>query len=275
VQVAIAKHYLTIGQYEKSLSYALAASRETRGDGTFVAAECYEYLRDWARAERWFKEGSQYGHAADLTTWYEFCIRTGYGNTNLARARALGVLGDEDTEKSPEAAQPAAVAYWYLVDDRPRRALPELRKSLERTHDPHDGLHAALVAHQLRSSDERDLALRETISSGGEFQVDGHPREQLLELAKLLQAAWNKRGGKLDSETIERLAAAAPTPAERGNVWYFAGRFAELAGDRAAARRDYARCVRVPARTVNRTLACARLREWGVEPNNLPLDSKQ
>jgi tetratricopeptide (TPR) repeat protein len=276
VQVKIARHFIRLGQFDRALPYAAASARTGSSAAALTAAECHEYLRQYAKAEQYLRGSTDSYPEAPPLQWLQFCLRTGHGDLPAARAAALEIVEeaaqspDTDNADSSQPSELSWIAQFFLLDGQHAKALDSFELSYKSDFNVFDALHAALLAEQLGKHYARDSALRLIAKKGPSDESKGRVRAEMIEFARLWQNSLSPTGGPLDPATLDKLLANAPL-SERLSLLYFVARWLELRGDRASARRYLIDCASIPIPKLNRTLACMALRRRGQEPNDLPL----
>ncbi len=281
VRVQIARFFMSKRNYQQAILYADAAADSGSDNGMIAAAECNEYAKNWAGAERHFQSISEESRDGMKTTWLQYCMRTGYGDLLGARQMALESL--DENRSSTTRIQIAALGHFYLLDNQPAKAIGWLRRANAKQVNPYDALHIALAAMQLGNTKVRDQALKDAVEKGGSFLYENHSRPEMMRIARLFQKSLatetpgtrllqkslaTQTPGRLEQRTIDRAIHTA-SDREKTNIYYFIGRFLELTGDPATAHGYYQKCAAAPVLKTNRTMACLRLRERGYEPNDV------
>jgi tetratricopeptide (TPR) repeat protein len=264
VHATIARHFIQLGQLTRALPYAEQAAESGLFDGSLAAAECHEYAKNWPLAEKYYRQADERFDGSGAVNWLQFCIRTGYGSANAARARAAEAASEISNNATADAL--ARAGYIHLLLGQPRTALRWLRRSVDKGCDAGTALHLCLLAIEQKQPPAAEAAIKLAIAK---------TRSDQRHLAELAESCDRVLCGKakLDEGVTERMATIA-SPAERADAFYFAGRLFELQGDRGRSRAAFRRCAACPTPSLSRTLACAALRAAGEEPNDARFESE-
>ena len=261
VRAKIADYYMQQGEPEKALPYAEQAAETWAAWGMTAAIRCHEALGNLAEAEVWVRRRAERYESLSLT-WYAWCRRTGTGDVGAAAAHAEEYLNSLE-RPLPESLQ-GSVAVHYLLSQRPSKALDEWQDSYQRTKNPYDGLHAALIAREQGDVALSEQLLREIVLHGTRPPVE-EAKHATVRLAKFFQdASKHEEQLSLDQQAVDVLIRGAPA-GEPTNLSYFVGKFRRVHGQEQAAKSYLLLAARSPIDKLNRQLAGALLSDDGAE----------
>jgi tetratricopeptide (TPR) repeat protein len=265
VQATIARHFIELGQLTRALPYAEQAAENGHTSGSLAAAECHEYSKNWPLAEKFYRQADERSDEPVPMHWLAFCVRTGYGSINAARAKAAESARETPAEATAQSL--ARAGEVHLLLNHPRSAMRLFRQSVDKGGDAATALRLAVLAIEQKQSPAAEAALKLAIAKTRSHQT------HLAEIAHGLER-FLRTGGKttIDENLMRRLADVTPIEA-RADALYFVGRLLELQADHGRSREGFRRCAACPTPSVSRTLACASLRAVGEEPNDERFDN--
>jgi hypothetical protein len=207
VQDRIVHHFAERGEWEKALPYAMSAAETYAGWAMQLAGCCEEVAQDWDEAEKYFKAESNRYTGSQLE-WYLFCKRTGQGD--LSAATQLARHFAERPHERDDGSTLAHISSFYLLEHDLKKALAGYEKLSAANFNPFYGLHAALIADELKDVKTRDAALQRVTTQGPHYQSTRtkKPHWGMIALAEWIAkdlAAGGK--GKMDPAAIEKLYA--------------------------------------------------------------------
>ncbi|MEX2186396.1 MAG: hypothetical protein WD875_06370 [Pirellulales bacterium] len=237
-------------------------------DALALAAEAAEYDRRYDDAEARLRNIAE---AADgewpVVLWYVCCRRTGRGGVDAAKSAAESYLASCESQVNYVREEDCSIAgRLALAMGQADRARPLLERAQRSQLRLVDAWHQVLLAIEADDARTRDELLARMTAQGSAAGA-GPLAATALRVTKLLLEA-TKADKPLDEANLKDVLARCTTD-ERVRMCYFVARYFELRGDRAAAKSWYTESVRVPRGCLERTLACIRLRELGVEPNDV------
>ena len=240
VRVAIADHFMAIGDFETALPYAVAAAQSWANWAMRCAVQCYEGLGEWADAEVWMRRIAE-RYASSGLDWYLWCKRTGRGDVAAARRLAEEYLvGIADRGKPYDLEM---IAIFNILEGEQRVALQHFMDAHDERSSPYDGLHVALLAEQLG-----DIAMRDTILTEiTELDKEKYKPDQrrLIRLAQLLHKFIIEEEPQPPLDSVEKLRARSSLGG-RINIDYFLGRLLALRGHEDEAMYYLTRCATSP-----------------------------
>ena len=266
VQRKLADYLMSEKKWKEALPYAESAAESGAAWAMECALRCHEGLQEWDKAEEWAKQiGERYDGLK--FKWYNWCKRTQHGHLEDARKYSRAAAETAATSgASAELLRPAAV--FYLLENKPKRALTLFQEAYAESNDILIGLHVAAVADSLKESTTRDAMLNQ-ICAKDPNRV-GKDQKVLFELAKLMKAQL-AGGSRLTIDTVEKLVSPGGTGVVP-NVWYFAGQFLDCRGQKDVAKECFMRSATWSGATYSTQLiAIESLRGRGVKvPHTVP-----
>jgi hypothetical protein len=205
VQVKIARYYMSRKQWAKAQPYADAAAQSWAAWAMMAARDCYEGSGDFKNAEIWQQRISERYESSQLE-WYFWCKRTGHGD--VKSAAALGTEHFNSIAARQTTGDHEAQGIFELLENHPEKALKHFQSAFAATHNPYDGIHAALLADGSKNIELRDQLLAEVEAKGPQFVENGKPRTGMLAAAAQF-AACLKQGpdATLDLNAIDAQTA--------------------------------------------------------------------
>jgi tetratricopeptide (TPR) repeat protein len=253
----LAWYYNERGKFSKARPYADRAAVTGAIWALRVAAWTYEGLGDWKRAEELRRKISERYESARIH-WYFWCRRTGRGNLGAARRLAESALPDR---RAAGGGQPIEVGVFLLLEGKLEAAEREFRTVFESTGNPLAGLNLAFTLFDLGRPEAEEVLAQ--VSERGPAFVE---REHVLgELLQLTAASRRLLAGELTPEAHRVIVDGALASLDdrwRVNTDYYLGRFLEIAGAEAEARRALDRSAEAYHLGMwNSTVAADRLRQ--------------
>ena len=133
----------------------------------------------------------------------------------------------------------------------------------EKSNDPYDGLSAALIAHDLGLSAERDKLLEQVATRGNNDGAEW--RARFIRFAAMIRQQIAKgKEATFDEEEFDKICKEAPSDVPT-MLQYFSGWFLLHEGHSRQARKHLMQAATAPNLRLARTLAAALLLEQNVE----------
>ncbi len=211
VQVEIARHLMSREEWAEAKKYAEPAAETWAGWAMQCASECNEGLRDWQRAELWIRRKSERYAGTSWPDWYLYCLRTGHGDVDAARAFAesfLSAVGDR-----PDLLNPGPAGLFAWSTGQTKQAIAYLDSAYEKEPGIVYGIARILIADELGDKARRDRTIGELCA-----RFKKYPR--VINLCELVRDApiVNKKA-ELDLKAVNRLLQRMPErSAGRGRV---------------------------------------------------------
>jgi hypothetical protein len=259
-----------LGKYREAIA-AADAMQNAGLDMLSLTAEAAEYAQDFDESEKRYKQLAEAMPARlPAALWYVFNLRTGKGDADASKQAAeafIAACESEDQRLGDE--EYSAAGRLALAMGNPERAAPLLAKAQESHPRPIDAWHVMLRAVET-SDKESASAIYDTLKKNAAAALQNSPIGPAgLNVAEHWIKA-EKAGKDLDAALIEKLLKATGAD-ERVRMCYFVGRCYELRGVKDRAKTWYTASVSVPRGCVERTVAAMKLREMGVEPNDVKI----
>jgi hypothetical protein len=243
----------------------LAAAESYSEWGLNSAAECYEGLRDWDRAEQYTAASAmRYDHP---DKWYFWCKRTGHGQVDRAAAAMRQYV--DSLSDSAEYDDRWRLPAFYLLQQDNAAALRELSRNLDQFGDPWAGMHLALL--KLRAGDRAaaDTVIATTAERAAGFRFKGSsvPWTAMVDFTMIIrQRVTRGSEAKISLAALDHLIDACGD-GDRATLNYFAAGYLE-ALDHSPQAGDYLRrCAAAGYQgNVNCLLALQELRRTGADP---------
>jgi tetratricopeptide (TPR) repeat protein len=253
VRVQIARYFMGRKEWDKATPYAEAAARTWAGWAMQCAGECAEGRQDWKRAEQWFRAVSE-RYESSWLEWYLWCRRT--GKAELQAAQQLAGERAERVGAGASAGDLLAAGVFWTLTGRPQEALEAFRRANTKQAGESTLFFVALAADAAGKRAERDAAWRE---------LAGHQTKFGLVAQQLQGSLARGEGMAPDAGELENLIKGLP-PRQQSDVHWFVGRFLDLRGRKAEARKHLEACLNIPeGYSWIQTLAAVRLRELKAE----------
>ena len=273
-EVTVANYFMGKGDYTNARKYADDAAEI--GSAWALQSSCYvaEGLGDWPRAEKLIKgEADGYGNPLE---WYEWCCRTGHGDLAAAKAQAATAAAAGESGTQREGLVNATV--YHLLCGEDAKATAILIRMYTAKPDAWAALNAALISAAAGDTVGRDSALAAIpgfVDSPNADEIINTPA--MHDIAALIAEAF-KANKSLDAEKIDSIIPQASLSesfanhkyiaqqAERSNIYYFAGRFLLIRGDKDRGIAGLKRAAACNSFKAARTLAAVQLRSLGIDP---------
>lgn len=259
--------------------YVLEAVEKNNVQALLAAGAVYEVKEDWAKAEQFYHAASKsqvtYEHE-----WYLFCRRVGKGDEAAAKKLAEGYFTEfVHRDRARRNVFGVSSTRADLFDfhkggtfgaalGRPLEAISLFQEQFTRTPDPALGLHAALMAIELKQPETRDRLIQRVVDDSLKYRSDDGHVGPLIVLGQEIQKDLKRGAGdtKIDLE-IARDFAKRMSGNRRTDFDYLLGRWYEICGDKENAKAAYLHCLAQPTiRHNSRTLAGIGLRRLGGGP---------
>lgn len=122
VQVMIAQHYLTEGDYAQALHFAESVDGYNDTDAQIVVAQCHEYRQRHLAAERTYRAvASDDPYSPHVLLWHRYCAQSGYGNMTPPATPCSDTSSRSTKEKSTAANLPRDRSTRERTRRRPTR----------------------------------------------------------------------------------------------------------------------------------------------------------
>ena len=217
VREGIARQYMEQKEWAKALPYTEAAAEGYSGSGLLLAAECYEGLQRWDKAEQYYRACLERYRKTSLE-WYFFCRRNGVGDVDGARRVARSIA--KNPADLAEQTEPHGLIAYYLLEEQPEKALAEIVQMVNKKPTANDALWMAVIADQVKDAAKRDRALESVKNPSAEMRDNDKPvpitRYAVVRagpqgaaiLADLFAKDLAEGGkGQIDLEAADRLSA--------------------------------------------------------------------
>ena len=249
---ALAYGLMNRGAWTDAQPYADQAAASYSAWGLFCAADCYEGLRLWDRADEFHRACAE-RYANTQYRWYFWCRRTGQGDLKAARRLADRSLELEHVASSEELRARQAVI--LELDGELESAYGLIVQLIRQYQAEYYQMLAAILAHKMGRTAERDEWIR-TVADGPDRNF----------YSRLAEAVLNVQQGKRQVPSSDELEWYVSLDCRAGavtNYCYFAGKFLQILGDERAVA-WLTRCASSPQREMYTTaLAGAELQRLG------------
>lgn len=237
VRVELARYLMSVNRWAEAKPYAEAAAKTSADWAMECASQCEEGLHDWERAELWMRRKSERDVGSSWPDWYLFCLRTGHGNIEMARAfaeRYLATLAER-----PDLLHPGPPGFFAWSTGEVKPALDLLDRAYELQPGVVYGIARILVADELGDKARRDGLI-------GEFAARFKDYPQLATLCAMIRdAPIVDKKPKLDLDAVEKLLKEMPART-RGDGEFLIGRFLLKHGQPRVAQKYLERCGEAP-----------------------------
>lgn len=212
VRVQIANALMARGELEEAKEYAEDAAETWAAWAMLCAGEANERLKDWERAELWFRRTSERYPRSSWDAWYTFCRRTGRGDEADARALAEAVV-------SRVAVSSGSMGFFHWLDDEPSKAVGPFEAAFREAPDATFAASLILLYDKLDDAKQRDEMIETLIDDFGEQAPNA------AALCALFRDSLADEGkNPLDLAAVEKVIGSLP-PEHRGSSEFIAGEF--------------------------------------------------
>jgi len=249
---------------------ALAAQVTSRPTGAdfHAAAVAAEVNGKYPQAYAWL--GGTWWNQVYLLMW---CQHTGHGNHRAARQGA-DRWAKQRNGIEREGREPYLGIYYMLIGE-PDVFRAMLEKRFVETHNPFDGLLAAMLYDKAENRQQRDTLIQQVIERGHQFDQseykwrDSNIREEAISLAKLMQDALKQGEQAMFSMEAYEQNVFNRFGVEKLRLPYLAGLFALNRGNTESAKQFFIVCLHINRhsyRTPEYFLSSIELRKLGDDP---------
>lgn len=238
VREMLARHYMTLKDFDKALPYAEAAAECYSQWGLLVAADCHEAMQHWDEAaEIQAACAERYPNSRPL--WFWFCARTGHADFEAARTAMRNFVLEKLPEKIADD-DATRIAFFALISTDRQEAYRWVRSFSDKSGNRTHLLYAALLADELQLDKERDQLFKDTYIHLAPEKRPLLAKDAIHKIIQLLEDDL-KRGGKAQF-TPEQIDALYDPKADEGWLTYahlWVARYVERHGTPAQAERYY------------------------------------
>lgn len=268
VRVEIARHFMRQKEWELAQPYAEDAAESWAEWAMMCAIQCYQGSGDAEREGVWRgRLIERYPNAQHYIDYYFWAKRSGSDDADQV-GEQLEPLMEAMAEQAPAKDQHQVGAYFQL-NKRLKEALAAYRKAGADTKEPRYAFaacfRAVVIAEELGDADARNEALQAA------KEIRDPALGQFRKLAAWLEH-WTAQDKQqpVDIKTAQQIADNADDQ-DRPGINYIVGRFLELRGraEESKAFLDAAATDEAAAFSLSKVLACAALRDRGLEPGKL------
>ncbi|MBI2193693.1 MAG: hypothetical protein HYU36_17085 [Planctomycetes bacterium] len=263
VRTELAGYYMKKKQWDQAVVHAEIAAQSGAAWAMGVAAECYENMGEWKKAETWRSRISQ-AYENQAAEWYLWCHRTGRGDAETAYQCLQEAANPSDRGATKIPPQDIGVSY-LLRKDFPK-ALKFFQNHMVEKISPWWELHAALTAHELGKHQLRDEALQKALAKKDKAGEHAWELGEMFRMVEIYQEALAT--GKADRAALDKVWRTDHTSLE--DLLYFAGSLLLIEGD-AKAGLDYLKRSAGSDHHQNLAvvLSLAAVRQHGVRPEEI------
>lgn len=237
VQVELARYLMAAGKWTEARPYAEAAAETWAAWAMACAADCSEGLHDWDRAELWLRRKSERYLGSSWPDWYLFCLRTGHGNVEMARAFVESYLSA--VAERPDLLNPGPAGFFAWSSGEIKPALNLLDTAYQREPGIVYGIARILLADELGDKARRDGLI-------GEFCTRFRNYRRMVTLCEMIRdAPIADKKVKLDLQAVETVLQKMPART-RGDAEFLVGRFLLNHGQPLMAQKLLQRCGEAP-----------------------------
>ena len=268
VRVEIARHFMRQKEWDQAQPYAEDAAESWAEWAMLCAIQCYQGSGDAQREGVWRgRLTERYPNAQHYIDYYFWAKRSGSDDADQL-GEQLEPLMEAMAEQAPAKDQHQVGAYFQL-NKRLKEALAAYRKAGADAKEPRYAFaacfRAVLIAEELGDADARKEALQAA------KEIRDPALGQFRKLAAWLEheTAQDKQQ-PIDIKTAQQIADNADDQ-DRPGINYIVGRILELRGraEESKAFLDAAATDEAAAFSLSKVLACAALRDRGLEPGKL------
>lgn len=241
-------------------------------ESLILAADSAEYMRNFSQGDARFRElAERLSDHWPCVLWYAYSVRTGHGDAAEAQKLAESFISRCEDSGNNERAHGgndiSVAARVALLMGKREQATKLLEASLEFKFNLADAWHRVLLAEEQGDSKIRDAWLARIEKDGVEAAKGAPVGTGAIKLAELLATA-RSLSELIDQKALGEILAKSPVD-ECARLSYFAGRYFEIHDQPEVAKVLYRQTAEIPRNCLERGFACLRLRELGVEPNDL------
>lgn len=235
VHSTLAKGLMVLKRWKDAEPHALAAAEPGPAWGITCAARCYEGMKDFNKANAFYRQAAEFYGDECLFDWYVFCQTHDAGEIEAAREAAERYLA-ADANPNDQTRVYAEELFEELEGNR-QGAMEVVKGYLEQRESLWNSMHLAILAKEQGDKESLEMAnaFFRRVAQSEELARSKHR----MALAAFALEAFDhdiKQQGKLDKGAAEKLIAEAPDEVTKLDVSYFLGTMFYLNGDTATAR---------------------------------------
>ncbi len=225
----LAYYHMHRQEWDAARPHADQAAQSESGRGLLCAAEFYERIDDWGRANLLRRRNAErYADQGADMDWYFWCRATGHGDVSAARRMVQTRIEKLKNSQIPD--EHDRLGLYYILEEQPSEALDAFRTAGQRdTEEAYHCLHAALLADELGQSALRNEMLQQAHAWGV------NRNENLAAIVSAFQNCLDAGSDRLDLNAIDWVISHRPAAGGPTNEFYFVGKFLALRGREAEA----------------------------------------
>ncbi len=230
IQNEIALDLLRQKKFKEAVVYADAAAESYAGWSMLTAARCHERLGEWEKSEKLIRATAE-RYEGRMPEWLYWCHRTQHGDVKAADEFVQKTI--ESWGTNPRADQSFTTGIYHLVKGQPDQALEPMERAYAESHQPADGVFAALVADTLGRKDLRDKLLKQVVETKLAVGVNGNreaPRYQVL-AALLRELVALPKEAKPDLANVDKVVQSTSRALSSSSPSFIVGGIFKNRGD--------------------------------------------
>ena len=182
---------------------------------------CRIGMNELEKAECYLRRRTEF-YPENAFEWFLWCKQTGQGDIETARRLMTAHCR---SAVARDKLGPYVMGLFQELCGDPDAALQIWTAAFDRSSDPGGGVYAALLAHELGKTDQRDRLLGDIATRGSNYRENYRPLKGLISLAAMIQQAI--AAGRPDALDESQFAKIVEDTSAGEAAWlhYFAGRF--------------------------------------------------
>ena len=236
VQVELARHFMSLKDFKRAQPYADAAAETWAAWAMLCAADCYEGLGEWEKAELWVQRTSE-RYDDSRSRWFFWCKRTGKGDLAAATKMFEAELAQRESSKAPRDYLSRGI--FARLTGQPKQAGEAYRSYAKLQPKEWSAPVLAAICFDEAGADAECKAMLESVGAGSPFAT----------LAKNFQVTLGKgKDESLDMRTVD-VYIEGISPNVRAMACYLIGCFTAKHGPKDASEKYLRRAMALSPQT--------------------------
>ncbi|MFH1299774.1 MAG: hypothetical protein ABIK07_01840 [Planctomycetota bacterium] len=220
IRSKIAHYYMGRGEWKLAEPYAMIAAKTHSSWGLLCGARCYEGLGNLDAAEELMQACAK-RYESNSADWYFWCVRTNHGDQKSARLLAERMVLENPYPN--HYTRTMEIGFIQFMQGSGKEAFESFLTAFQKHDDGYSGLHAAMLADELKLIPQRDELLKGIAALWSKDYASA-------ELANYFQKMLREKDPlEWNPDWFQSLLVQLPNGSAT-NYYFFAGKFLKLRG---------------------------------------------